>query len=174
MQRISTISSRIALSAHIRNPILLSRQYFAQQKRLLCSSASSQSSSSQAASVPSSIPIPAKYANDPILKQIHLDVNEYPCVLYMKGVPSRPMCGFSQTVVRILNQEGASYASYDVLSDEELREGIKTYSDWPTIPQLYLNGEFIGGCDIMLDLHKSGELNEMLDKAGVLMKKKDQ
>ena len=84
-------------------------------------------------------------------------------VLYMKGNPTFPQCGFSSTVVQILKHLGVNFQSYDVLQDEELREGIKKYSKWPTIPQLYIKEEFIGGCDIIREMFESGELKQFLD-----------
>ena len=81
-------------------------------------------------------------------------------VLYMKGNPTFPQCGFSSTVVQILKHMGVDFQSYDVLQDEELREGIKEYSNWPTIPQLYVKEEFIGGCDIIKEMFESGELKD--------------
>ena len=81
-------------------------------------------------------------------------------VLYMKGNPTFPQCGFSSTVVQILKHIGVNFQSYDVLQDEELREGIKQYSNWPTIPQLYVKEEFIGGCDIIREMFESGELKQ--------------
>ena len=81
-------------------------------------------------------------------------------VLYMKGNPTFPQCGFSSTVVQILKHIGVNFQSYDVLQDEELREGIKNYSNWPTIPQLYVKEEFIGGCDIIREMFESGELKK--------------
>ena len=83
-------------------------------------------------------------------------------VLYMKGNPTFPQCGFSSTVVQILKHIGVNFQSYDVLQDEELREGIKSYSNWPTIPQLYVKEEFIGGCDIIREMFESGELKQYL------------
>ena len=81
-------------------------------------------------------------------------------VLYMKGNPTFPQCGFSSTVVQILKHIGVNFQSYDVLQDEELREGIKKFSNWPTIPQLYVKEEFIGGCDIIREMFESGELKQ--------------
>ena len=81
-------------------------------------------------------------------------------VLYMKGNPTFPQCGFSSTVVQILKHVGVSFQSYDVLQDGELREGIKNFSNWPTIPQLYVKEEFIGGCDIIREMFESGELKQ--------------
>lgn len=89
-------------------------------------------------------------------------------VVFMKGVPAQPMCGFSNAVVQILRMHGVEeYASFNVLDDQELRQNVKDYSNWPTVPQVYMGGEFIGGCDIMLQLHQSGELVEELEKIGL-------
>ena len=81
-------------------------------------------------------------------------------VLYMKGNPTFPQCGFSSTVVQILKHIGVNFQSYDVLQDEDLREGVKKYSNWPTIPQLYVKEEFVGGCDIIKEMFESGELKQ--------------
>ena len=83
-------------------------------------------------------------------------------VLYMKGNPTFPQCGFSSTVVQILNHLGVKFQSYDVLQDETLRNGIKQFSNWPTIPQLYVKNEFVGGCDIIREMFENGELKKML------------
>ena len=88
-------------------------------------------------------------------------------VLYMKGDPTFPQCGFSSTVVQILKHIGVEFKSYDVLQDENLREGIKSYSNWPTIPQLYVNGEFVGGCDIIREMFETGELKEHFEKNNI-------
>jgi monothiol glutaredoxin len=86
-------------------------------------------------------------------------------VLYMKGTPQSPQCGFSATATEILKRCGVTdYASYNILQDEDLRQGIKDYSNWPTIPQLYVDGEFVGGCDIMREMYQSGELQQLLAK----------
>ena len=90
-----------------------------------------------------------------------------PVVLYMKGNPTFPQCGFSSTVVQILKHVGVSFQSYDVLQDENLREGIKSFSNWPTIPQLYVNNEFVGGCDIIREMFESGELKEYFTKNNI-------
>ena len=90
-----------------------------------------------------------------------------PVVLYMKGNPTFPQCGFSSTVVQILKHIGVNFQSYDVLQDENLREGIKSYSNWPTIPQLYVNNEFVGGCDILREMFESGELKEYFTKNNI-------
>ncbi|KAG7382472.1 monothiol glutaredoxin grx5 [Phytophthora pseudosyringae] len=99
---------------------------------------------------------------DEILKMIESHVKTYPVMLYMKGTPSAPQCGFSMQVVRILHAQGVSFDSVNVLDHPEIRDGVKEYSQWPTIPQLYVNGEFVGGCDIITDMSKSGELAELL------------
>ena len=88
-------------------------------------------------------------------------------VVFMKGVPSQPMCGFSNAVVQILRMHGVEYDSHNVLEDDSLRQGIKSFSDWPTIPQVYFNGEFVGGCDILLQMHQSGDLIDELKGIGI-------
>ena len=95
-------------------------------------------------------------------------VSEHPVVLFMKGVPDQPGCGFSATVVQILDHLGADFAGVNVLQSDALRQGIKSYSDWPTIPQLYVKGEFVGGCDIIREMYASGELKTLLAEQGVL------
>lgn len=89
-------------------------------------------------------------------------VDSAPTVLFMKGNPAAPQCGFSAQVVQVLNRVLPEYATFDVLSDGEVREGVKEFSDWPTIPQLYIDGEFMGGCDIVKEMYDSGELHEAL------------
>jgi len=88
-------------------------------------------------------------------------------VLYMKGDPTFPQCGFSSTVVQILKHIGVNFKSFDVLQDENLREGIKAFSKWPTIPQLYVKGEFVGGCDIIREMFESGELKKYLENNNI-------
>ena len=88
-------------------------------------------------------------------------------VLFMKGTKSMPHCGFSSRVAGVLNFMGVDYADVNVLADPEIREGIKVYSNWPTIPQLYLKGEFIGGCDIVREMYQSGELAEVMTSKGI-------
>ena len=90
-----------------------------------------------------------------IAEEIKKTISENKIVLYMKGTPESPQCGFSAKVVQILNDIGTIFISYDVLANPELRSGIKDFSNWPTIPQLYVNGEFIGGCDICIELYLS-------------------
>ena len=97
---------------------------------------------------------------------IRQTVTSNPVVLFMKGSPQQPMCGFSATATEILRRCGVEQVvTVDVLQDPEIREGIKQYANWPTIPQLYVNGEFIGGCDIMREMYQSGELQKMLEGA---------
>jgi len=88
-------------------------------------------------------------------------------VLFMKGTPTFPQCGFSSTVVQILDYLGVEYVSTNVLDDQAVREGIKTFSEWPTIPQLYVKGEFVGGCDITKEMFESGELRDFFTQKGV-------
>lgn len=97
-----------------------------------------------------------------VTEQIEKDVKENPVLLYMKGIPDAPQCGFSAMVTRILQVHGVPFAARNILEDQELRQAMKTYSNWPTFPQLYVNGEFVGGCDILKKMHESGELGEML------------
>ena len=91
-----------------------------------------------------------------------------PVVVFMKGVPEQPRCGFSSLVVQVLDHLGVDFVGVDVLQDDDLRDGIKTFSDWPTIPQLYVKGEFIGGSDIVREMFQSGELKPLLIEQGVL------
>ena len=94
-------------------------------------------------------------------------VKDNDVVLFMKGTPLFPQCGFSSRAVAILDHVGVGYESVDVLQDMEIRQGIKTFSDWPTIPQLYVKGEFVGGSDIMMEMFEAGELQQMLDEKQV-------
>ena len=88
-------------------------------------------------------------------------------VLFMKGTPLFPQCGFSSRAIAILDHCGVTYETVDVLQDMEIRQGIKTFSDWPTIPQLYVKGEFLGGSDIMMEMFEAGELQQLMDESGV-------
>src|SRR6201994_5042850 len=97
-------------------------------------------------------------------------VGQNDVLLFMKGSPLFPQCGFSSRAVAILDHLGVEYGSVDVLQDQGIRQGIKQFSDWPTIPQLYVKGEFVGGSDIMMEMYESGELAELLQKAGVASK----
>ncbi|XP_011383365.1 glutaredoxin-related protein 5, mitochondrial [Pteropus medius] len=101
-------------------------------------------------------------------EQLDALVKKDKVVVFLKGTPEQPQCGFSNAVVQILRLHGVSdYAAYNVLDDPQLRQGIKDYSNWPTIPQVYLNGEFVGGCDILLQMHQNGDLVEELKKLGI-------
>ena len=93
-------------------------------------------------------------------------VKASPVVLFMKGTPLFPQCGFSSRAIAILEHLGTEYETVDVLQDQDIRQGIKGYSDWPTIPQLYVHGEFVGGSDIMMEMFESGELKQLVDAPG--------
>ncbi len=103
----------------------------------------------------------------PVFARIEEDVNAHPVVLFMKGTPVFPQCGFSAQVVQVLSLLGVKFKAFDILSDDELRQGIKEYSQWPTIPQLYVKGEFIGGCDIIREMYQAGELAQLLKDKGI-------
>eukprot|EP01087_Luapelamoeba_hula_P015615 TRINITY_DN4690_c0_g1_i1.p1 TRINITY_DN4690_c0_g1~~TRINITY_DN4690_c0_g1_i1.p1 ORF type:complete len:198 (-),score=29.67 TRINITY_DN4690_c0_g1_i1:49-642(-) len=107
-------------------------------------------------------------AKDPLHNSIDKVVKQYPCVVFMKGTPTQPQCGFSARVVSILNNAGAHFQAVDVLANPAVRDGIKKYTSWPTIPQVFVAGEFIGGCDIVTDHDKKNTLLPMLTKAGAL------
>ena len=99
---------------------------------------------------------------------IRADVEQNPVMLFMKGTPQFPQCGFSAAVVQILDYLGVEYGARNVLETDEMRQGIKSFSDWPTIPQLYVKGEFVGGCDIVREMFEQGELRPFLEEKGVL------
>lgn len=99
---------------------------------------------------------------DDIIEHIRHEIGANEVMLYMKGTPDFPRCGFSAAVVQVLEELGVEFGSADVLSSDELRVGIKSFSDWPTIPQLYVKGELVGGCDIVREMYQSGELAELL------------
>jgi monothiol glutaredoxin len=99
-------------------------------------------------------------------ERIRKQLDTYPILLYMKGTPDFPQCGFSARTVAALRAVNAQFAYVNIFEDPEIREGLKTYSNWPTFPQLYVNGELIGGCDITLELYESGELAKMIAEAG--------
>ena len=106
---------------------------------------------------------------DPVHAFIGETVKQHDVVLFMKGTPDAPRCGFSSLAVQILDHIGATFVGVDVLQDEALRDGIKTFSDWPTIPQLYVKGEFIGGSDIMMEMFEAGELQTLMADMGVAL-----
>lgn len=101
-----------------------------------------------------------------VIERIKQTLSEHPIVLYMKGTPEFPMCGFSMRTSQALTATGAEYFPVNVLEDPEIRANLPRYSNWPTFPQLYINGELIGGCDITLELYESGELQRMVAEAG--------
>lgn len=109
----------------------------------------------------------AKVPTADVASRIKGHLEDSKVVLYMKGMPSQPQCGFSFKTVQILNALGVDFKAHNVLDDEDLRHGIKKFSSWPTIPQLYIKGEFIGGCDIVENMARSGELQDKLLKAGL-------
>jgi monothiol glutaredoxin len=98
---------------------------------------------------------------------IRQTVSEHPVVLFMKGTSDAPQCGFSSMVVRILDHLGVEYHDVNVLADDDIRQGVKDFANWPTIPQLYVKGEFVGGCDIVREMFQTGELKTLLDEKGV-------
>ncbi len=98
-----------------------------------------------------------------IFQKIKEQVEGDDIVLYMKGTPALPQCGFSQVTSEILNRVGKPFQTYDILQDPELREGIKQFSEWPTIPQLYVHGEFVGGCDIIRSMYEDGQLEKLVN-----------
>ena len=103
---------------------------------------------------------------DTIHDRIGTLVTSTPVVLFMKGTPLFPQCGFSSTAVAILERLGVEFESVDVLADPAIRQGVKEFSDWPTVPQLYIGGEFVGGSDIMMEMYQAGELGALLEQAG--------
>lgn len=107
----------------------------------------------------------------PVFETIKNDIAANAVVLYMKGTPTFPQCGFSAAVAQILSILGVEYVGRDVLADPELRQGIKDFTNWPTIPQLYVKGEFVGGCDIVRDMYETGELQQLLKENGLLQEK---
>ncbi|CAN5212568.1 Grx4 family monothiol glutaredoxin [soil metagenome] len=106
---------------------------------------------------------------DPVHDFIASTVRDHEVVLFMKGTPDQPRCGFSSLSVQILDQVGAPFVGVDVLQDDALRDGIKVFTDWPTIPQLYIKGEFVGGSDIIREMFQAGELQALLAEKGVAL-----
>lgn len=100
--------------------------------------------------------------DNPVFSQIQREIDENPVVLFMKGTPVFPQCGFSATVVQVLSHLGVKFKGIDVLQDSDIRQGIKEFSNWPTIPQLYVKGQFLGGSDIMMEMYENGELEQAL------------
>ncbi len=106
---------------------------------------------------------------NPIASRIKETVSNNDIVLYMKGTPTFPQCGFSSTVVQIFDYLGAEYASVNVLEDADIRQGVKDYNNWPTVPQIFVKGEFVGGCDIMKEMFETGELKTLLEDKGIAL-----
>jgi monothiol glutaredoxin len=106
-------------------------------------------------------------SDNPVFEQIKKDIEGNDVVLFMKGTPVFPQCGFSATVVQVLSHMGVKFKGVNVLADPALRDGIKHFSNWPTIPQLYVKGEFVGGCDIVREMYETGELKDLLAEKGV-------
>ncbi|MCK5166869.1 MAG: Grx4 family monothiol glutaredoxin [Rhodospirillaceae bacterium] len=106
-------------------------------------------------------------SDNPTFATIQSEIDENPVVLFMKGNPMFPQCGFSAAVVGALTQMQVKFKGIDVLQDSEVREGIKAFSSWPTIPQLYVKGEFVGGCDIIKEMYEDGELQKLFDDKGI-------
>ena len=106
--------------------------------------------------------------DDKVRQEIENDIKANKVMVYMKGTPDFPQCGFSAQVAHILQSYKIKFGAKNILEDPDLRQGIKEFSDWPTIPQVFVNGEFIGGCDITIELHENGELKKLLEKAGAV------
>ncbi|MEZ5814970.1 MAG: Grx4 family monothiol glutaredoxin [Alphaproteobacteria bacterium] len=102
-----------------------------------------------------------------VFERIQAEIDGHDIVLFMKGEAAFPQCGFSSLVVQVLSQLGVSFKDINVLEDSSLRQGIKDFANWPTIPQLYVKGEFIGGCDIVREMYESGELQSLLEEKGI-------
>lgn len=109
--------------------------------------------------------------SNPVFARIDRDIKENDVVVFMKGTKHFPQCGFSATVAKILDYLGVDFKDVNVLADADVRQGIKEYSDWPTIPQLYVKGEFVGGCDIVREMFESGELETFLGEKGIKLEK---
>jgi len=107
---------------------------------------------------------------NPVTDRIQKDIKENDILLFMKGTPVFPQCGFSAAVVQVLTDLGVKFKGVDVLTDPAIRQGIKDFSQWPTIPQLYVKGEFVGGCDIVREMASSGELRDLLHSKGIYTK----
>jgi len=107
-----------------------------------------------------------KTVADDVMTRIKTHIGTSPAVLFMKGTPDFPQCGFSAQAVAALRANGAGFHSVNIFEDPELRDALKKFSNWPTYPQLYVNGELVGGCDIVLDMHRSGELKKLLAESG--------
>ena len=107
--------------------------------------------------------------SNPVFDRIQADITDNPVVLYMKGTPMFPQCGFSARVVQILSHMNVKFKGVNVLEDPSLRDGVKQFTNWPTIPQLYVKGEFVGGCDIIREMFETGELEQLMKEKGVTL-----
>ncbi|KAH6570286.1 hypothetical protein BASA61_001660 [Batrachochytrium salamandrivorans] len=117
---------------------------------------------------------PCRSISDSLKAQIDQAVKDNPVVVFMKGNKESPQCGFSRAVVQILEIQGVTnFKTVNVLSDSEIRDGIKEYTSWPTIPQVFVKGEFVGGCDILMNMHRSGDLEQLLVQQGIIKESKD-
>jgi monothiol glutaredoxin len=105
--------------------------------------------------------------SNPVFDRINKDISDNDVVLYMKGTAAMPMCGFSSLVAQVLTRLGVNFKDVNVLEDDAIRQGIKDFANWPTIPQLYVKGEFVGGCDIVREMYESGELQQLLKDNGI-------
>ncbi|KAK4104930.1 glutaredoxin [Parathielavia hyrcaniae] len=124
-----------------------------------------------------SLAVQRRLLSDAVRQAIDKAVASAPVVLFMKGTPETPQCGFSRASIQVLGLQGVNpdkFAAYNVLEDQDLRQGIKEYSDWPTIPQLYVDKEFVGGCDIVISMHQNGELAKLLEDKGVVVREGEQ
>ncbi|KAK4114471.1 glutaredoxin [Canariomyces notabilis] len=150
---------------------ILSRQLRQPATTLLLRSTTTTAPASSSGSFLLSLAAQRRLLSDATRKAIDKAVSSAPVVLFMKGTPETPQCGFSRASIQVLGLQGVDpnkFAAFNVLEDDELRQGIKEYSDWPTIPQLYVDKEFIGGCDIIVSMHQSGELAKLLEEKKVL------
>lgn len=105
--------------------------------------------------------------DNPVFERIQTEIDDSPVTLFMKGTPMFPQCGFSAAVVQALTMMGVKFKGVDVLADADIRDGVKQFSNWPTIPQLYVKSEFVGGCDIIREMYESGELQKLFDENGI-------
>ncbi|KAK4168000.1 monothiol glutaredoxin-5, mitochondrial [Cladorrhinum sp. PSN259] len=148
---------------------ILSRQLLRPATRLVAPSATTPSFALSA--------LQRRLLSDATKQAIDKAVASAPVVLFMKGTPETPQCGFSRATIQVLGMQGVDpnkFAAFNVLEDAELRQGIKEYSEWPTIPQLYIDKEFVGGCDIVVSMHQSGELAKLLEEKKVLAVEEDE
>ncbi|KAG5184741.1 monothiol glutaredoxin-5, mitochondrial precursor [Tribonema minus] len=165
--RSAVAATRAFSTARIRPAVAVAAQHQWRQARSFAASSQDKDSDDDFKPKRKEVPEGDAEIHDMIAQQ----VRDNKLMVYMKGTPSAPACGFSMQVVRILHAQGVDFSSINILDYPAIREGVKKFSDWPTIPQVYLNGEFVGGCDIMTQMHKSGELETMLKEAGLVQGK---